>query len=244
MLIVGLKKKESKVGTKQNLIIIPGWAGNEILWQHQCESLKDIVDSKVIVIMDQDTVSKMAGAILKRAPAKFILVGHSLGGWVAQYIAINFPERVSKLVLLGTWTGDSKPELINYFKIMLQRIQNGESEQLLNDLRPGMVHPDHCDDPTLLQLIKNSQNQFPIPGLINQILVEINSSDTTPYLHKIACATLIIHGRQDPFFSLEIHQEMASKIPNAQLTIIEDCGHMMPIEQPQAVSALLRLWIH
>ncbi len=231
------------MGIKQNLIILPGWAGNEMLWQHQCEALKDLVELKVIVITNQDTVIKMADAVLKQAPEKFILVGHSLGGWVAQHLAINFPEHLSKLVLLGTWTGNSKPELINLFKTMLHRIRNGEREQVLEELRPGIVHPDRRNDHTLLELIKNSQNQFPIEGLINQTLVEINGGDTTANLDKIACPTLIIQGRQDPFFPLEIQQGIASKIPHAKLTIIEDCGHMIPVEQPQALSALLRLWI-
>ncbi|MBA2653030.1 MAG: alpha/beta hydrolase [Tatlockia sp.] len=96
---------------------------------------------------------------------------------------------------------------------------------------------------SLLQLIKKSQNHFPTQGLINQTLAEINGGNTTSDLQKIVCSTLIIHGRQDPFFSLEIQQLIATKIPQAKLTIIEDCGHMIQVEQPQAVSALLRLWI-
>ncbi|MBA2655790.1 MAG: alpha/beta hydrolase [Tatlockia sp.] len=231
------------MSSKQNLIILPGWAGNKMLWQHQCKSLRDIVNAKVIEISDQETVAKMASAVIKQAPDRFILVGHSLGGWVAQHIAINFPERVSKLVLLGTWTGDSKPELISLFKTLLQRIRNGETKEVLDELRPGIVHPQHRKNSRLLQLIKKSQNQFPITGLINQTLVEINGGDTSPYLHKIICPTLIIHARQDPFFSLKIQKLIKSKIPHAKLTIIEDCGHMIQIEQPQALSALLRLWI-
>jgi pimeloyl-ACP methyl ester carboxylesterase len=232
------------MGTKQSLVILPGWGGNKMLWQHQCESLKDIVDSKVIVIVDQDTVMKMAEAVIRQAPERFILVGHSIGGWVAQTIAIKFPERVDKLVLLGTWTGNSEPKLVSLFKTMLQRIQNGETEQILDELRPNIVHPDRREDHALLQVIKNSQTQFPVSGLINQTLAEINGGDTTADLHKISCPTLVIHGRQDPFFPLEIQQKIASKIPNALLTIIEDCGHMMQVEQPQALSTLLRLWIH
>lgn len=54
---------------------------------------------------------------------------------------------------------------------------------------------------------------------------------------------MVIHGRQDSFFTLAEQQLIASNIPNAKLTIIEDCGHMMHVEQPQAVNALLRLWV-
>ena len=123
---------------------------------------------------------------------------------------------------------------------MLKRIQKGESEMLLDELRPGIIHPDRHQDHILLQQIKNSQANFPVSGLINQTLVEINGGDTWASLDKIRCPTLIIHGRQDSFFTLEEQQAMASKIPNAKLTIIEDCGHMMHVERPQVVKCAFK----
>ena len=60
-------------------------------------------------------------------------------------------------------------------------------------------------------------------------------------LSAITCPTLVIHSSQDKNFSLEEHQELTSKIQQAKLAIIEDCGHMSPMEMPQAATALLRL---
>lgn len=62
-------------------------------------------------------------------------------------------------------------------------------------------------------------------------------------LPKIMCPTLVIHGVQDKNFSLEEHQELVSNIPNSKLALIEDAGHMSPMEMPQAVTSLLRFWL-
>lgn len=234
---------ENKDMPKQKLIILPGWGGNEDLWQHQCRHLADIAESKVIVITDQDTIDQMAHAVLAQMPDQAVLVGHSLGGWLAQHIAIKAPERVSKLILLATWTGASPPALISTFKSFLKRIENGEKDQLLEEIRPTIVHPERIQDQELMQIIKESQKKFPQEGLIYQTKVEINGGDTTFLLPLIQASTLVIHARQDPFFSLEEHEKIAKTIPHAKLTIIENCGHMPQVEKPEAVTALMRLWI-
>jgi pimeloyl-ACP methyl ester carboxylesterase len=228
---------------KQKLIILPGWGGNEELWQHQCRYLADIAESKVIVVMDRDTIDQMADAVLAQMPDQVVLVGHSMGGWLAQHIAIKAPARVLKLILLATWTGASPPTLISTFKSFLKRIENGEQEKLFDEIRPTIVHPERINDRQLMNIIKESQKKFPKEGLIHQTKVEINGGDTTPLLHLIRASTLVIHARQDAFFSLEEHEKIARKIPHATLTIIENCGHMPQVEKPEAVTALMRLWI-
>ncbi|HVV68639.1 MAG TPA: alpha/beta hydrolase [Gammaproteobacteria bacterium] len=229
--------------SKPELIILPGWAGDSSLWQHQCVNLTDLVTPKVIVVTEQPSIEKMAEEVLSSASEKFILLGHSLGGLIAQWIAIHHPHKVNKLILLATWTGFSSPELVTFFKKMLQKIRNDERESLWNDIKSNLVYSQHDHRENLLQTIHACLAQFPTQGLINQTLAEINAIDTSPLLHKIQCPTLIIHGRQDAFFPLQIHEHIRDHIANAKLTIIETCGHMLSIEQPEAITALIRLWV-
>ena len=62
-------------------------------------------------------------------------------------------------------------------------------------------------------------------------------------LKNIKCPTLVLCGRQDNLTPLSEHEEMAEAIPNANLIIIEDCGHLAPLERPYAVSAVMRYWL-
>ncbi|MBT7943647.1 MAG: alpha/beta fold hydrolase, partial [Alphaproteobacteria bacterium] len=62
-------------------------------------------------------------------------------------------------------------------------------------------------------------------------------------LKKITCPTLVLCGRQDALTPLAQHEEMEASIPGARLVIIEDCGHLAPMERPHAVSAVMRYWL-
>ena len=62
-------------------------------------------------------------------------------------------------------------------------------------------------------------------------------------LSEIQCPTLVAGGRQDALCPVETHEEIASTVPNADLVVVEDCGHLSSMEQPQAVTAILRYWL-
>ena len=57
------------------------------------------------------------------------------------------------------------------------------------------------------------------------------------------CPTLVIHASEDKRFSFEMNKEIANAIPRAKFSIIDDCGHMSPMESPQAVTTLMRYWL-
>lgn len=228
---------------KQKLLFIPGWGGSAPAWEHQMHHLKDVAECEVLVITQEETIEKMAKRVLEEEEEEFVLCGHSLGGLVAQEVAIRAPERVKKMILVGTWRGNSSPELRQLFKVLLRRIENDELPQIIEEILPTAVHESRQDDLQLFSTMKKMFQAFPKKGFINQAKVEIACQDLSPSLKKIRCPTLVIHGRQDSLFSLEEQEAMAALIPQAVLTIIEECGHMIPLERPQAVTALVRLWL-
>ncbi|MEO7742426.1 MAG: alpha/beta fold hydrolase [Usitatibacter sp.] len=80
-------------------------------------------------------------------------------------------------------------------------------------------------------------------GFARQQQANIGRVDSRPFLKDIACPTLVIAARQDAIMPLEWLRELAEGIPGARLEIIEECGHMAPLEKPAAVAALLRHWL-
>jgi len=76
-----------------------------------------------------------------------------------------------------------------------------------------------------------------------QINALLTRPDAGPGLPRIEAPTHVMVGRQDGWSPVEQHREMAARIPNAELVVIEDCGHMSLVEQPQAVAAALVRWI-
>jgi pimeloyl-ACP methyl ester carboxylesterase len=76
-----------------------------------------------------------------------------------------------------------------------------------------------------------------------QIAALLARPDFRPLLPKIACPTLVLCGDDDKLSSAESHKEAAQAIPSARLVVVEACGHMAPMERPEAVTVALRDWI-
>lgn len=227
---------------KQTLVLIPGVGGDSDLWQHQINYLQELVDIKVIIVDQQTTRQAMVDYVLKQSPQEFILAGHSLGGWLAQAIAAHAPQRVSKLILIDTWTRADEAFCVG-LRESYNRIKAGQRETVLREHRLHIVHPSRLQDEQLLTTIAEMQMRMSAEKYCLQVKAMIDDYESLPLLKKITAKTLMIHGSQDPLFSLEEHQVIQQNIRAGQLAIIEECGHVSPLERPQAVTALMRLWI-
>jgi pimeloyl-ACP methyl ester carboxylesterase len=79
---------------------------------------------------------------------------------------------------------------------------------------------------------------------ISQQKAMMRRKETQSILATITCPTWVIHAAQDKNFSLEEHKELVNQIPHAELAIVENSGHMSPMEAPEAITALLCHWLH
>jgi pimeloyl-ACP methyl ester carboxylesterase len=106
-----------------------------------------------------------------------------------------------------------------------------------------MVHPARLDDAPLVDAILDMIERKTVDVFEAQQRALLARPDATNLLARIACPTLLLCGREDAWSPPSRHEEMARRIPRAELVIVERCGHMAPMEQPEAVSALLRDWL-
>jgi pimeloyl-ACP methyl ester carboxylesterase len=71
----------------------------------------------------------------------------------------------------------------------------------------------------------------------------IGRSDSRGDLPGIACPTLVLCGCEDVLMPVEVHEEMASLIPDSRLRAVEECGHLSRLERPEEVTAAMRGWL-
>ncbi len=219
------------------LVLLSGLVSNKFLWYHQTCHLSDIAAIQIIS-PSQNTPKKMVQAILKEAPSKFALAGHSMGGWLCLEVMRAAPSRVSQLCLLNT-TGrmDSEEKRIRRQKMIL-KAEKGQFREVIKEIVENFVF-----NPTVK---KNVEKMFLDLGkevFIYQQKAMLIRSECQSILPSITCPTLVIHATQDKVFSLKEHRELVNQIKDAKLAIVEDSGHMSPIEMPQTVTALLRFWL-
>ena len=99
--------------------------------------------------------------------------------------------------------------------------------------------PDACLIDAILDMIER-QTPDRFAGQVDALLAR---PDAGSVLRAIRCPTLVLCGRQDGWSPVARHEEMAAMIPGAALAVIEDCGHMAPMEQPERVAEALLAWL-
>jgi pimeloyl-ACP methyl ester carboxylesterase len=153
------------------------------------------------------------------------------------------PERVQKLALIDTGV-DSRREGEETKRQVLVDLAFGEGMgALANRWLPPMVHADRVEDQALLAPLREMVMRATPEQHQRQIRALLNRPNLVPRLAGIACPTLVMVGRQDRWSPLAQHEEMAARIPNAELVVIEDSGHMTLLEQPEQVSDALLRWL-
>ena len=110
-------------------------------------------------------------------------------------------------------------------------------------LLPLLIQPDRLDDKPLTETIMQMAERVGRDAFHKQQTAILNRPDSRPGLKDITCPVQIIGGRQDALTPPDITQEIADGIPGARYAIIENCGHLSPLERPDEVTALMRGWL-
>lgn len=219
------------------LILIPGLLCDREVWSHQSAYLDEVAKPILVPdLSDCSTPIEMVDAVLEIAPSQFNLAGHSMGGWVALELMKVIPERVRKLCLLST-TADVDTELKQQArKDLIARTEKGDFQSVMENLIKIFVHREEIRQPFKEMILRN-QDAF-----VNQMQAMMARESSLELLERISVPTLVILGEQDIDFPGETRL-IAEIIPSAKLATIENCGHMSPMEQPEAVTSLMRFWI-
>lgn len=237
---------KKKTSPKRPLMFIPGLLCNEDLWRHQTDNLADLADMTVADLSQDDSIAEMAARALESAPDTFALAALSMGGYVAQEIMRQAPDRVTQLALIDTSArADTDEQLARRAELIKQveKVAPSWFTGVTKRLLPLLIHPDRQHDEELVEIIKSMAKSIGRDGYIRQQRAIMNRVDGVGDLAAIECPTLILCGREDAITPLKVHEEMANKIPQANLVVIEDCGHLAPLEQPHATTAVLRYWL-
>lgn len=228
---------------RSTVVLLPGLLSDEDVWRGPIQRLSQNHDVICPGFLDHGSIEAMARDVLARAPERFSLAGHSMGGRVALEIAARAPERLQRLALLNTGFRPARPgEAEGRSRLIRIALEEGMAV-LARHWLPPMLALHHTRDAALVGRL-TAMIERATPRLFQR---QIGALLTRPNAHRglsaIPCSTAVIVGRQDAWSPLAQHEEMAALIPRAYLSVIEDCGHMAPAEQPEAVADALCTWM-
>lgn len=155
------------------------------------------------------------------------IVGHSLGGAIALQIALDRPEALGKLVLVGT--GARLKVLPSLLAGLLS-----DYSSALGTMADFVFGPDARR--SVVDKAMSEMQRVPARVLYND-LAACDRFDVMQRLGEIRLPTLVIVGQDDVMTPVKYSRYLADNIPNARLEIIDDAGHMVMIEQPDRFNA-------
>lgn len=232
-----------------NLVLLPGLNCDAAVWAPQVQAFSATHHCHVMDYGLADTLPAMAQKVLDSAPATFAMAGHSMGGRVALEVLRLAPQRVDRLALMSTGAhplgdGDAgAKEKAGRLALLSQAQRSGMRAMGAVWAKP-MVHPSLVGGPLFEQVLDMLERSSP-ERFAAQVNALINRPDATNLLPTIRCPALVLTGREDGWSPPAAHQAMADAMTGvqAELVIVEQCGHMCTMEQPEAVNAAFARWL-
>jgi len=218
------------------LVLLPGSGCTAALWS-RLTLPGDVVTPRAL---EEPTLDGEVDRLLELLPARFALAGLSLGAIVAMALVRRAPERVSRLCLMSTNPYAPTPAQHEAWAAQREVLRTGSARELQESLLPVLLSPGRED---LVASTLAMADDLGTDTYAAQLRLQSTRVDERPGLTGVRCPTLVVAARGDRLCPVERHVEIARLVPGAELVVLEDCAHLSPLEQPEALSRQLRRWL-
>jgi len=172
---------------------------------------------------------------------KPILCGLSMGGYISLRAIERFQEKFSGLILCDTKSeaDDNQGKLKR--TIAIKQINDGDFENFIDSFVLNCFSEKFVKEnkEEYRKVVDRSKKNNPI-GVKGCLLAMAGRTETTENLSKINIPTLVICGNEDKLSPLTVMKPMSEKIPSSKFVLLEDAGHMTPIENPQTFNVVIK----
>ena len=260
MTVIGVGEIEldyERTGTGPPLLLIMGMSGTALHWDEPfLERLRSDFD---VIAYDHRGVgasTRLDGPVTIRemaADAAGLLealqidsahvMGISMGGMIAQELALARPERVHTLTLGCTYCGGEGSSLTSQavLQLLTEAMVSGDRERALRvgfDVNVSAAYAaDEAAYERFLQIV--NRRAVAVPVVLAQMQACL-AHDTNARLSDLAMPTLVMHGTEDQLLPVDNGRLIASRVPGSRLEIFDGAGHLFFWEQPQRSAELVR----
>ncbi|GAB1450217.1 alpha/beta fold hydrolase [Draconibacterium sp.] len=239
------------------IVFVHGFPFNKWMWKKQIKAFKK--DFRVIAydirgfgnsekgnvhfsvqLFGFDLIGLMDALHIEKA----VLCGLSMGGYIAFSVMENFQHRFSKLVLCDTkCAGDDVEAKEKRMQTIESIKQNGKSKYAEESLWKLFSQSSFVSNPEAIEQVREMILATPDEVLFQSLIALAERHDNCSLLSTTNLPVLIIVGEDDKLTPPDIARQMDEKIPDSDLFIIENAGHLSPMEQPEEFNRLLKSFL-
>jgi len=253
--INGLRIAYTDEGEGPPLLFVHGFPLNRATWSKQVAFFKakhrviapdlrglgESASSTGPVSMDR-FAGDLYTLLQRLATGPVVLIGHSMGGYVALAFAKTYPDALRGLVLVGTKAGRDTPEAAATRRVTAGKVKAEGVSVVVDAMAPKMLSPGNKDAATAA-----SVHGFMAPsrpeGVIGALLGMADRPDAAAWLEQIRIPTLVITGEDDTIIPPGESAALVRSIPGAEFKAIPKAGHLVAFEQADAFNAALDDWL-
>jgi 3-oxoadipate enol-lactonase len=255
--VAGLRLHYLRRGEGEPLLLIQGMSGTHLAWGEPFEAALEreglelltydhrgvghstpTAEGFSIVELADDAAGLLDALELERAH----VLGISMGGMVAQELALRHPQRLRTLTLGCTYCGGPEGRLAGEEVAagLGQALLSGDRERALRAGYGFNLSPAFTAEPANYDPFRTMATTLPVPVAVIMLQMQaIQGHDTSARLPRLEVPTLVIHGTEDRMLPLANGELIARLVPGARLERLEGVGHMFWWEQPERSARLV-----
>ncbi len=218
----------------KTIVLLPGFMLDGALWDDFVPHLPVDWHVQRIALPQGRTVREVADGVSAQLGGPAVVLGFSMGGYVARALAAIHPQLVDALVLVATSARDERPVSppsstggrVSFAGLSRRAIQSALSR--------GRAEDQALIDRVHAMSMRLGPDAFAWQSALDR---------TDVPLEEISCPTLVVAAREDRLRSIDESRELADAIKGARLEILEGTGHLIPLEAAQSLADTLVDWL-
>lgn len=228
---------------KPCVFLLPGLLCDYTVWQNQLDFLRAHYDVRVPVFRGFDSFRAMAAHALQEAPARFSVAGHSMGARVALELMELAGDRVDRLALLNFGTHPVSSEEPARRQALVELAEREGLDAVIEKLIPQMFAPASRQNSAVLDAFRTMARRNSLADFKGQIHAALNRSNHQTMLERIRLPVLLVCGALDGWSPVAQHRDSLALLRRGRLDIIENAGHMTPMESPRQINEIFFRWL-
>lgn len=238
-----IKKKMKAIEMKkQKLYFLSGTMCTAQLWNFVCAELTQFecifIDTTPATSFDE--INVLLNKILEK---KANVVAFSMGAYAAMHFAISNPDRIQKMIIIAASAKGLDAKELQLRKNTIDFLEKHNYKGISTARALQFLHPQHDQNNALIQVIKDMDADLGKEVLIRQLKATSLRVDITQKLQQVQTKVHVIAAKEDVLVNVEDVKYTQQQFSKATITVLKNCGHMIPLEMPSLVrNAILQFF--